>query len=299
MDSKTQLLEQFRQYLQVERGYSESTVRKYLADVQLLADFLGERRSSLLRANRKAVREFFGKQARKYAPATVARRKGAVKSFYRFLLREEHIAHNPTALTAGTRLPATLPGVLTQREAATLLDGPSAGAEGTVVRDQAILELLYATGMRVSELCALDVRDIDFKQREARIRSGKGQKERLAFFGDNAAHALESYLGQRHMWLKGQGGNALFFGVKGARLSDRTVRKVLDRYASRVGKPLHPHMMRHSFATHMLEQGADIRSVQEMLGHASLATTQKYTHLDIQAIVKAYRKAHPRQEEDK
>jgi site-specific recombinase XerD len=298
VDRKTELPELFKQYLRVERGYSDSTVRNYLTDLRQLADFLGQRRSSLLRANRKALREFFGLQARRYAPSTTARRKGSIKTFYRFLLREGLVSQNPTALIAGTRLPTTLPDVLTRREAGTLLDSKLGAEQTNGVRDQAILELLYATGMRVSEVVALDVADLNMKQLEARVRSGKGSKERMTFFGEKAVRALERYLGERFQWVKNRDHQALFFGVRGARLSDRAVRRILDRYAGRVGKPLHPHMMRHSFATHMLEQGADIRTVQEILGHASLATTQKYTHLDIQAIVKAYRKAHPRQKEE-
>ncbi len=128
-------------------------------------------------------------------------------------------------------------------------------------------------------------------------RLGKGGKERLAFFGDEAAAALTLYLDQRGNWQKGHDPTALFYGRRGRRLSDRSVRRLLDRFSGRVGKPLHPHMLRHSFATHMLEEGADVRTIQELLGHANLSTTQKYTHLDMKTILAAYRKAHPREEE--
>jgi integrase/recombinase XerC len=205
---------------------------------------------------------------------------------------------NPAARLPPTRLPKRLPDVLTQREAGTLVEGGGRERTGDFVRDAAILELLYATGMRVSELAALDVSDLDLQARDVRIRSGKGKKERHAFFGKPAADALDLYLARRGLWTDGSGRDALFFGKRGRRISDRGVRRLVDRHALAVGKPVHPHVLRHSFATHMLERGADIRAIQELLGHASLATTQKYTHLDMSLIREAYEKAHPREDKD-
>lgn len=297
MNQRDRLLSAFETYLRVERGYSVHTIRNYLADLNALADFLAHRRSSLAGANSKALREFIGLQAVRYAPATVARRKTSIKTFYKFLVREGELKASPAALLPATRLPKPLPGVLTRGEAESLMEGGEGTDPLDTLRNRAMVELLYATGMRVSELAALDLGDLDFGRLEARIRRGKGKRERIAFFGEPARAALQAYLPTRHQWHTGGPGEALFFGKRGKRISDRSIRRALDRFSPSVGKPLHPHMLRHSFATHMLEQGADIRTIQELLGHASLGTTQKYTHMDLAAIVKAYKKAHPREED--
>ena len=297
MNERDRLLSTFETYLKVERGFSVHTIRNYLADLNSLADFLSHRRSSLARANRKALREFIGLQAVRYAPATVARRKASIKTFYRFLVREGELPESPAALLPATRLPKPLPGVLTRGEAEALMEGGAGADRLDTLRNRAIVELLYATGMRVSELATLNVGDLDQDRLEARIRHGKGRKERVAFFGKPARAALRAYLPTRQQWCKGRADDALFFGKRGNRISDRSVRRVLDLFSPRIGKPVHPHMLRHSFATHMLEEGDDIRAIQELMGHASLATTQKYTHMDLAAIVKAYRKAHPREED--
>ncbi len=297
MSQRERLLSAFETYLKVERGYSVHTIRNYFADLNALADFLAHRRSSLAGANPKALREFIGLQAVRYAPATVARRKASIKTFYRFLVREGELKDSPAALLPSTRLPKPLPGVLTRGEAESLMAGRAGTDPLDTLRNRAMVELLYATGMRVSELAALDVGDLDFDRLEARIRRGKGRRERVAFFGEPARVALTAYLPTRLQWRADRPSDALFFGKRGNRISDRSIRRALDRFSPSIGKPVHPHMLRHSFATHMLEQGADIRTIQELLGHASLSTTQKYTHMDLAAIVKAYKKAHPREEE--
>ena len=309
MEERTELLDRFRTYLTVERGYSRHTLRNYLADMEALADFLARRHSGLARATRRQLREFLGLEAQGHRPATVARRKATIRTFYRFLVREEVIAENPAAVLPSVKLPKPLPKALTQREAEALMDqpgstgrkkGPDASDEPedlpALLRDIAIAELLYGTGMRVSELVALDLDDLDLRRGEARIRAGKGNKERLVYLGDPAKEALGRYMAERPLWTSGRDPQALFFGKRGARLSDRGVRRILDRLAVRLGKPLHPHMLRHSFATHMLERGADIRSIQELLGHSSLSTTQKYTHMDLKMLMEVYRKAHPRED---
>jgi integrase/recombinase XerC len=309
VEERTELLDRFRTYLTVERGYSRHTLRNYLADMEALADFLARRHSGLARATRRQLREFLGLEAQGHRPATVARRKATIRTFYRFLVREEVIAENPAAVLPSVKLPKPLPKALTQREAEALMDqpgstgrkkGPDASDEPedlpALLRDIAIAELLYGTGMRVSELVALDLDDLDLRRGEARIRAGKGNKERLVYLGDPAKEALGRYMAERPLWTSGRDPQALFFGKRGARLSDRGVRRILDRLAVRLGKPLHPHMLRHSFATHMLERGADIRSIQELLGHSSLSTTQKYTHMDLKMLMEVYRKAHPRED---
>ncbi len=297
MDERTELMARFETYLRVERGFSPHTLRNYRADLGMLADFLADKRLSLARARRKQLREFLGLQVVRYAAATVSRRRASITTFYRFLQREGLIQENPADLLPGVRLPQRLPAVLTQGEALNLVGGCRDLDDPDTLRDRAVLELLYGTGMRVSELAGLDERDVDLRSREVRIRRGKGGKERLAFLGDEAVAALQAYLAERQRWQQGHDPLALFYGRRGRRLSDRSVRRLLDRSAGRVGKPLHPHMLRHSFATHMLEEGADVRTIQELLGHANLSTTQKYTHLDMKTIMAAYRKAHPREED--
>jgi integrase/recombinase XerC len=296
VETTDSLLARFARYLVVERGFSAYTVRSYLADLRLLAGHLVSRRQELAAATRRQVREFLAMQAQRMAPATVARRKSAVRTFYRFLVREGVVKASPAAGLPATKLARRLPEFLTQREAAALVEGDGDGTGGDPVRDRAILELLYATGMRVGELVRLDLEDVTAARGELRIRQGKGGKARVAFFGGPAAEALGAWLDRRAEWGKGLSEKALFLGLRGRRLSDRVVRRLLERCGARVGKPLHPHMLRHSFATHLLERGAGIRTVQELLDHARLATTQKYTHVEIGKILEVYRRAHPREE---
>jgi len=298
LGKRREILSLFERYLRAERGFSPHTVRGYLVDLNQLADFLAAKRMSLTRAGRRQLKEYVSTLAIRYAPSTVARRKASMKTLYRWLLREGWVDSNPADLLPGTRTRPKLPGVLTQREAARLVESQEPRANPDLLRDQAIMELLYGTGMRVSELAALDLEDLALGRGELRIRRGKGRRERIAFIGDKARLALEEYLTERHLWVTSRAPNALFYGRRGNRISDRTIRRVLDRYSARVGKPLHPHMLRHSFATHMLEEGADIRTIQELLGHASLSTTQKYTHMEMKTIIEAYRKAHPREEKE-
>ena len=298
MEERTRLETMFEQYLRSERGLSEHTIRSYLADLRRWADFLGHKRLSYKRARRRQLREYVGQEAVRYASATVARRKAMLATFYRFLLREGEVSENPAAILPGIKQPKRLPGVLSLGEAANLVEaGDECADDPDLLRDQAILELLYGTGIRVSELAMLDERDVDLRSRQVKVRSGKGRKERFVFLGEAAIASLEDYLSERHLWQRGFDPAALFFGKTGRRLSDRSIRRVLSKRSARVGKPVHPHMLRHSFATHMLAEGADIRAIQELLGHTNLSTTQKYTHLDMKTLVEAYRKAHPREEE--
>lgn len=292
-DSSNDLVARFLTYLRAERSFSPHTVRNYQADLADFAAFAGKRRSSLLNASRRVVREYISALAVRSKPATVMRHKAALRTFYRFLQREGLVDLNPTSGLSSVRLPQKLPDVLSQREADNLLQSRGASREDDRVRDQAMAELLYATGLRVSELAGLNVDDVDLGRKQVLVRVGKGNKQRTVFFGEPAAAALVEYLGERGQWVKGQDVRAMFFGRRGRRISPRTVRAILDRWATRVGKPVHPHTLRHSFATHMLEKGADIRAIQELLGHASLSTTQKYTHLDLHTIMDAYKKAHP------
>ncbi len=292
----TELLERFLVYLRAERNFSSHTIRGYRTDLELYGAFLGKKRKGYLGATRRIVREFVVHEASRSAASSVMRRKASLKTFYRYLLREGWVAENPAAGLASTKLPQSLPDVLSRRETENLLEAGECSGEGERRRDQVIFELLYATGIRISELCSLDLDDVELSRKQLRIRSGKGRKERTVFFGDPGKEALVAYLEERPKWVKQYDKSALFFGKKGRRLSARSVRDVLDRWATRVGKPAHPHTLRHSFATHMLEQGADIRAIQELMGHSSLSTTQKYTHLDLKTIMNIYKKTHPRED---
>jgi len=298
MEERSRLFKMFLTYLEVERNFSRHTIRGYLNDLNMLADFLGGKRISLLKAGPRQLREFVALQTQRYAATTVVRRRASITAFYRFLLREGLIKDNPASILPSIKMPGKLPRVLTQREAGRLLEEEGDKDNPDLLRDTAILELLYATGMRVSEVAALNVRDLSLKRGEVHIRGGKGRKDRIAFLGEAAVLAVEDYLTERHLWMEGKDPDALFFNKRKTRLSDRSIRRILDKYSARVGKPIHPHMLRHSFATHLLEEGADVRSIQELLGHANLSTTQKYTHMDMKTLVEAYRKAHPREEEE-
>lgn len=304
-----EIIKGFETYLRVERGCSRHTVRNYIADVEQLAEWLSKKGSSLLTATRRQLRGFLVDEAeriaqrggarRRLSPATVSRRKASVSTLYRYLLREGKVSRNPAINLPATKVPRRLPEVLSVREVENLLSQGSGEVDAQLVRDLAVIELLYSTGMRVSEVVALDIQDVDLSRGTVRVRHGKGGKERLAFLGEFARRALERYLSHRATWAGPTAGPALFIGKRGKRLSDRGVRRLLDRRAVRIGKPVHPHMLRHSFATHMLENGADVRVIQELLGHASLSTTQKYTHMSMKTIIEAYTKAHPRKEKKK
>jgi len=233
--------------------------------------------------------------------ASIARKLSAIRSFYRYLLREGAIASIPIADTASPKLDRRLPSFLTLKEIEQLLKAPdSSTPQGQ--RDRALLELLYASGLRVSELVNLNLEQVNLNTREIRVW-GKGSKERVVLMGKPAATALMTYLSQGRPKLLGEKrSNALFLNRYGKRLPERRVQKILQKYTNAAGidKRVHPHMLRHTFATHLLDGGADLRVVQELLGHANLSSTQIYTHVTKSQARKVYLSAHPMaQEEDK
>jgi integrase/recombinase XerC len=241
------------------------------------------------------------------APATLARRSATARVFTGWAHRTGLLPEDPGLLLASPKVPRELPGVLRADQASALLDrapgGPDASAEqqdpmavAAAIRDQLILELLYATGVRVSELCGLDLADVDRERRLVRVL-GKGGKERSVPYGVPAERSLADYLRAARPVLAGPGsGSALLVGVRGGRIDPRTVRRIVHARLGALGDApdLGPHGLRHSAATHLLEGGADLRSVQELLGHATLATTQVYTHVSVERLRAAYRQAHPR-----
>lgn len=287
----------FLDYLLAARGVSPNTISAYRHDLDdFLAYLQREHVPFVLSAQRANIIAYLLELERKgRATATVARRLAALKSFFRFLKEKGAIDKDPTAHLETPRLEKRLPQVLTEQEIVALLSQPDTEtAAGR--RDRAMLELLYATGMRVSELVSLNVGDLNFEGQYVRCL-GKGAKERLIPVGSVALQAAREWLDAgRGEFLHGRAERALFVNHRGRRLTRQGMWKILKQYAAAAGitKPITPHTLRHSFATHLLANGADLRSVQEMLGHADISTTQIYTHLTSGQLKEVYERAHPR-----
>ena len=292
-------LTDFIEWLLVERGYSSHTVDGYRRDV---TEFFGniDEHVATLSINRQHVQSYLSFLYGANAAASVARKMSALRTFFRFLSREGHIAHDPLAGMSGPKLARHIPVFLTVDEVFSLLEEP--GRQDTFqLRDCAIMELLYSTGMRVSEVVSRDMQDIDFGTGMVKVR-GKGSKERIVPFGSAAAEALRLWFPLRDQLIierikRGHEPErqALFLNSRGSRLSSRSVERLVSRYGTRagIGVRVTPHALRHSFATHLLEMGLDLRTVQELLGHVSLSTTQKYTHLNMDHLTGVYDNAHP------
>jgi len=275
----------------VERNASEHTRRNYHDDLARFVQFLGRR--SLRDVTPLDVRRFLAEQSTKaYATRTIARRLSCVRSFFRFLCRDGVLKQNPAAVVPSPRLERRLPTFLDETQILRLLEVPDV-SRWQGARDQAILETLYSTGMRVSELTGLNLEDVEEISGTVIVR-GKGKKERLCPIGKTALAAVQRYLARRPKRLKVP--YAMFVSQKLTRLTVRQVDRLLQRYAKQAQLPvvISPHSLRHTFATHLLDRGADLRSVQELLGHQSLSTTQLYTHVTPQRLKKVYDQAHPR-----
>jgi site-specific recombinase XerD len=281
------ILARFLEAVRVEREGSPHTLRAYGRDLDRLAAFLADRGVGLDRATLSDLRAFLAREGGG-APATLSRRLAALRGFYRFLVREGLRADDPTARLAGPRVPARVPRFLEVDEASEVVEEPA--QEGWfLVRNRALLELAYGSGLRASELAGLDRTDLDLEARLVRVRRGKGRKDRRVPFGPPAARVLAA-------WIAASGGSAgaLFLNRSGGRLSSRTVHRIVHAAGVRRGLAgVHPHVLRHSFATHLLAGGADLRAIQEMLGHASLSTTQRYAHVSLETLIETHRKAHP------
>jgi site-specific recombinase XerD len=293
--------EEYVSWLVVERGRAPATVAAYRRDLSGFVSFLAEREVDLLDATTADVESYLSTiQNEARAPATVARVASTLRGLYGFLCEEGLCAVDPTAGLAARRAGTRLPEVLSEAQIAALLASPSTD-EPADVRDRAILELLYGTGVRVSELCGLDLGDVDFDEELVRV-TGKGAKQRLVPLGRGAAGALQRWLldGARTALLSSAGPagerRAVFCNHRGRRLTRQGVDLVVRRHARRVGLPAttSAHTLRHSCATHMLARGADVRVIQELLGHASVGTTQRYTKVAPAHLVAAYHAAHPR-----
>jgi integrase/recombinase XerC len=287
----------FALYLRAERNLSPHTRRAYTGDARRLLAFVGDADPARISADE--LRAYLGSLRKRGSPATLARRLAGVRAFYRFLTREGRSELDPSEGVPLPRLPRSLPRPLSVDDCEALIESGGGGSQRDELRDRAIAELLYGAGLRVAELCAADVRDLDLHLGEIRV-SGKGGKERIVPLPAAARATLEAWIAPR----RGPGllAEPLFVSlnprVKGApkRLGPRDVRRILTARARTAGIAgrVHPHRLRHSFATHLLDMGADLREIQELLGHASLSTTQKYTAVSAERLMEVYDRAHPR-----
>lgn len=301
-DAYAAAVESFLAYLRDQRQASPETLRAYRADLAQLGEFLAEEFGGGVRRppeamDALAVRAFVAALHRRgLGKSSIARKLATVRSFLRHAVREGRASSNPAAEVRGPRPPRGLPRNLTVDEVFALLDGIRHGGVAAL-RDRAILELLYATGMRVGELVSLDLADVDLAGGMVRI-TGKGRKERIVPFGRKAESALRRWLEAARGLRRSSSdpSEALFLNLRGGRLTDRSVRRILGRRLREAALACRasPHALRHSFASHMLGAGADLRAIQELLGHASLSTTQRYTHVSAEALMAVYDAAHPR-----
>lgn len=294
-------LDAFRRYLKDERRVSPHTLRNYLSDLRQFEAFVGRlfpRGVTLPEVDLLVLRAFLGHLHQKgISKASIMRKLSAVRAFFRFLHRDGRIERNPARLLATPRQLRKVPRVLTEAEAAALVEAPPGPRPGSLggLRDRALLELLYASGLRASEAVGLDLEALDLPGRMVRVL-GKGRKERIVPLGEPAAKALEAYLALRLHQFPAGPGDPVFVNLRGGRLTTRSLQRTVERYLPAIPSDADasPHTLRHSFATHLLSRGADLRTIQELLGHASLSTTQKYTHVATAQLKAVYESAHPR-----
>lgn len=289
----------FERYLRVEKAASEHTLRNYLSDLEQLLSFLANepqrrRVTSWADLEYLHLRAFLAHRFGELEPSSMARKLSAFRSFFKYLQREGRVQKNPARLVDRVKLPKKQPAFLTLDDMVKLLEMPD-DSTPLGLRDLAILELFYSSGLRVSELVGLDLADINLSERLVRAR-GKGKKERLVPVGRPAVEVIQRYLEVRGLGVKEPlHPTALFLNYRGGRLTTRSVDRHVKRYGLVAGilRKIGPHALRHTFATHLLAEGADLRSIQELLGHASLSTTQRYTHVAIERLMEVYDKAHP------
>lgn len=270
------IVERFLDMLRARQA-SPRTLEAYRYDLELFCKFLGSYEDKPMDGTRDEIRAFIAGESKRHHPNTVRRRLATIKSFYRYLMREELISHNPARSIIAPKHHQSLPRFLTEREVEQIFNN-----HFDSLRDRIILELLYDEGLRISELARLNVEDIDFERKTIRV-NGKGNKQRIAFLGDRLATLLKAYVGEA------ASGPLIRSSRTGKRLGVRYLRMIVQHYAK-----TNPHTLRHSFATHMLDRGANLRAVQELLGHTSLSTTQIYTHVTTRRLKESYRAAFPR-----
>jgi len=292
-------IEQFTTWLRSEKGYSEHTVSAYRSDLLEFYAHSGKP-EGIEAVSGDQVRSFVVSLHGKNSSNTVGRKLSALRTFFRLMVRYEVVSQDPLAGIAGPKAGRSIPVFLTVDETFGLLEAPGPG-DRFALRDSAILELLYSAGLRVSELVSRNIDDLDFAGEVLRVR-GKGDRERLVPVGKPALEAINNWLPQRLQLMEARAGRGrkiekqgMFLNGRGGRLSARSVERIVKGYGVRAGisQIVTPHALRHSFATHLLEMGADLRSVQELLGHASLSTTQRYTHITLDHLSEVYDRAHP------
>ncbi len=289
-------IQAFLDSLRIEKQYSAHTISNYRRDLQQFAEYCrNEEIFALASVTGHQVRAFAARLHRQgLAGSTIARKLSAIRSFYQYLIQQSQAVQNPASDINAPRGRKKLPKVLDVDQITRLLT--PVGNDVLAVRDRAMLELTYSAGLRLAELVSLNVSDIDLAERSMHI-TGKGSKDRIALIGEKALHAIRAWLKQRPQLIKPNSEEgALFISQRGCRISDRSVQQRFSFWARQNGleRELHPHMLRHSFATHLLESSGDLRAVQELLGHADISTTQVYTHLDFQYLANVYDKSHPR-----
>lgn len=297
----------FRDHLRSEKRASPHTLRAYLHDVGELGAFVQKlvgRQIALGDLDAIACRSYLASLHGHNDAVTIGRKLSSLRAFFRFLVRRRMVGQSPVAALRAPKRAQRLPAFLGKDDVTRLLDGAPASTdpatEALRLRDEALLEVIYGAGLRVSEACNLDVDDLtsDDARSEVKVRQGKGRKDRVVPVGNKAARAVDAYLRPRAVWLapaKGGDAHALFITPRGRRLDPRSVRRLLAKREVATGvRQVSPHALRHSFATHLLGEGADLRAIQEMLGHASLQTTQRYAHVNIDHLMAVYDKAHPR-----
>lgn len=289
-------LSQFLAFLKHEKNASPHTIACYKRDLIQLESYLEERKVKLREIDNVVLRGFMARlQEKGNKKSTVARKLAAIRSFLQFCMKKKWLEDNPAKIVATPKQEKHVPSFLSEDEMAEFLDLPQSN-QPLDLRDRAVLELLYATGMRVSELAGLNLDNVNFSERLVRVR-GKGKKERIVPFGRKAEESLAFYIRARPQINKGDiEEETLFLNYRGERLTSRSIERIVDRYIrlTALRRKISPHSLRHSFASHLLSRGADLRVIQELLGHESLATTQKYTHLDLRQLLEVYRKSHPR-----
>jgi len=297
------LIEKFENYISVERNLSLHTQRNYISDLNQFKEFLKRENPKIKigEIDSTIIRSYLGFIYKRNRKSSIARKLASLRTFFRFLLRLGILEKIPASLSSTPRLEKHIPSFLSVDEMFTLLEMPDkTKLQG--LRDKAIMETLYSSGLRVSELVEMNEDDLDLNLGIIKIM-GKGKKERIVPIGNKAIEALKDYLKSRKMISKHQQPCSLnppvFLNYRGARLSTRSVARIINKYIKQCGllKNISPHSLRHTFATHMLDAGADLRAIQELLGHVSLSTTQRYTHVSIDKLMEVYDKAHPKSRE--
>ena len=300
MDKKRKVLIDFYIYLKKEKNYSNHTIKAYKNDLSRFLVFLPKNISGFDKVNRESIRGFLESEIdrrdikKPISSKTIARRLASIKSLFKYLLQSEQVTNNPAILIKTPKTSRTLPGFIDQKVIKSLMESPDCSTSKGL-RDRAILELFYSSGIRLSELIALNFGEVDIKNQLIKVH-GKGNKERLIPFGNSAKFCIENYLKSRALSFKtALKKNPLFVNDKDKRVPTSTIQRRIRNYIKLVaeGKRLGPHILRHSFATHLMDMGADIRAVKDLLGHSSLSSTQIYTHVKPERMKSVYKQAHP------